>query len=148
MSKVVIFDLDGTICDCTHRLHLIKGEKKYYKKFHAECINDAPISSMLDLLDAMDDYNEIVYCTTRPDSSEELTREWLEENVFSYSHKSKILMRKSRDHRPDHVIKLENLKKAGLTPDKVLFIIEDRARVVEALRGAGYKVLQCAEGDY
>ena len=28
MSKAVIFDIDGTIADCTHRLHLIEGKSK------------------------------------------------------------------------------------------------------------------------
>ena len=114
MKKVVIFDLDGTICDCTHRLPLIQGKDRDYKKFHSACLKDKPIESMLDLLELLQTEYEIVYCTTRPYSSEKLTRSWLNRNVTGYCENDKILMRKSRDFRPDYIIKLENLKKAGL----------------------------------
>ena len=103
---------------------------------------------MIEMLNALYPRNEIIYCTTRPYSSEKLTREWLNNYVLSYKHSDKILMRDSDDHRKDHIIKPENLKKAGLTPDKVLFIVEDRSSVVKALREMGYKVLQVAEGNY
>ena len=148
MKKVVIFDLDGTICDCTHRLPLIQGKDRDYKTFHTECIKDKPIDNMLALLKALRSEYEIVYCAARPDSSQKFTRGWLYDNVSFYRNSDKLLMRKSTDHRPDYIIKLENLKKAGLIPDKVLFIVEDRNQVVEALRDAGYKVLQCDEGNY
>jgi len=150
MDKAVIFDLDGTICDCTHRLHLIQGENKDWEKFHDECINDEPIESMIDLLDTIviDGCNKVVFCTTRPDTTKDVTIEWISRNTAMFGCEVNILMRKSGDHRPDHVIKLENLENSGLTPEKVLFIVEDRKQVVVALRDAGYKVLQCAEGDY
>ena len=148
MKKVVIFDLDGTLADCTHRLPLIQGKDRDYVKFHSACLKDKPIESMLDLLELLQTEYEIVYCTTRPYSSEKLTREWLNNYIISYKHSDKILMRDSDDHRKDHIIKPENLKKAGLPPDKVLFIVEDRSSVVKALRERGYKVLQVAEGNY
>ena len=148
MNKVIIFDIDGTIADCTHRLYLIQGENKDWDMFHAKCISDRRINSMIEMLNALEPRNEIVYCTTRPDSSEKLTRSWLKRNVSGYCENDKILMRKSIDHRPDHIVKPLNLLKAGLPPDKVLFIVEDRSSVVKALRDAGYKVIQCDEGNY
>ena len=150
MDKAVIFDLDGTICDCTHRLHLIQGKNKDWEKFHDESINDEQIESMIDLLDTIivDGCNKVVFCTTRPDTTKDVAIEWISRNTAMFGDEVNILMRKSGDHRPDHVIKLENLEKAGLTPDKVSFIVEDRASVVKALRERGYKVLQCDEGNY
>lgn len=31
--KYIIFDIDGVLADCSHRLKYIKGEKKDYEKF-------------------------------------------------------------------------------------------------------------------
>jgi len=32
--KTVIFDLDGTLCDITHRLHFIEGDNKDWDGFY------------------------------------------------------------------------------------------------------------------
>jgi hypothetical protein len=37
---------------------------------------------------------------------------------------------------------------ADLPPAQVLFIVEDRAAVVEMWRAAGYVCLQCAPGEF
>ena len=145
----VIFDIDGTIADCSHRLHLITDKPKQWDKFHAECVNDKPIERILELLQAIrdDQDRKIVFITTRPYSSEDATRHWIKTHtglVSSYQ----IFMRKDGDYRPDDIIKLEILERENIKPEEVLFIVEDRKRVVDAYRKAGYTVLQCADGDY
>jgi hypothetical protein len=57
-------------------------------------------------------------------------------------------MRADDDDRDDVEVKVDMLEKAGLTPDKVLFIVEDRTKVVNKLRELGYVVLQCQGNDY
>lgn len=146
--KTVIFDIDGTICDCSHRLPLIYNEPKQWEKFHEECINDKPIESIIGLLSAVKFCSPIVFLTTRPESSRGLTCKWIEENIPQIFNDYQLLMRKTRDLRPDDIVKLETLERIGLTPDKVLFIVDDRNRVVKALRDKGYKVLQPQDGDY
>lgn len=32
--KYIVFDIDGMLADCSHRLKYIKGEKKDYDKFY------------------------------------------------------------------------------------------------------------------
>lgn len=32
--KYIVFDIDGVLADCSHRLKYIKGEKKDYDKFY------------------------------------------------------------------------------------------------------------------
>jgi hypothetical protein len=51
----IIMDIDGVVADCRHRLPLIGvngwkvAGKKCWDDFYAECVNDAPLQSGLDL---------------------------------------------------------------------------------------------------
>ena len=91
------------------------------------------------------DLHTLIIYTARPEKTRIATDKWLEENGIFYEN---LLMAKDNDNRHDVDIKLEMLRENDLTPDKVAFIVEDRTWVVEALRKAGYTVLQCADGDY
>ena len=148
----VIFDIDGTIADCTHRLHMIEGDKKEWEKFFFACVDDKPIYRILMLLDYLVTdvgSSNFIFCTSRPERTRKETVEWiLTHTGFRMLSKDKLLMRGDNDRRPDTIVKPELLEKAGLTPDKVLFIVEDRTKVVNKLRELGYTVLQCASGDY
>lgn len=145
----VIFDIDGTIADCSHRLHLIEGEKKEWEKFFFACVDDKPIKPILELLESIFGSCDIVFCTSRPERTRKETTDWIIENTgYRYLPKNELLMRSDNDRRPDTIVKPELLEKEGLTPDRVLFIVEDRTKVVKKWRELGYTVLQCADGDY
>ena len=45
-----IFDIDGTLADCSHRLHYISGENKDWDTFYKECVNDKPIMDVVEIL--------------------------------------------------------------------------------------------------
>ena len=34
--KYIVFDIDGVLADCSHRLHYIQGENKDYDKFYSD----------------------------------------------------------------------------------------------------------------
>ncbi len=53
-----------------------------------------------------------------------------------------LLMRSEGDRRPDKIIKLEMAERAGLTPDNVLCIFDDRQTVVDMWRANGFRVMQ------
>jgi hypothetical protein len=48
--------------------------------------------------------------------------------------------------RSDVKAKREMLR--GVDKDKILFVVEDRSRVVEMWRSEGLTCLQCAHGDF
>ena len=54
-NRIYVFDIDGTVADCTHRLSLIdkrihpKAKDRDYNRFFEELNNDAPIEYMVDL---------------------------------------------------------------------------------------------------
>ena len=148
MSKIIVFDIDGTIADCTHRLHHVKKDNPDWKAFFAECVNDIPIESMCDMSIVLSQYYDIVFCTGRSEECREQTEEWL----LKYVNANAVLMRKEGDYRPDHVVKKElleeYLKKQNLTKGHVVTIYEDRQSVVDMWRDNGYHVCQVAKGDF
>lgn len=148
MSKIIVFDIDGTIADCTHRLHHVKKDNPDWKSFFEECASDAPIESMCDMSIVLSQYYDIVFCTGRSEECREQTEEWL----FKYVNSNALLMRKEGDHRPDHVVKKElleeYLKLENLEKSSVITIYEDRQTVVDMWRDNGYHVCQVARGDF
>lgn len=152
MVKYVVVDLDGTVADCTHRLHFINGETKDWKGFYEACKDDKPIMSMIDMVRALNErYYNVIFLTGRSELDRNVTQEWLQaNNLWNYDD---LIMRPLEDHRHDSVVKLEMLNnyiRTNLNDDKeaIGFILEDRATVVKSFRDAGFKVLQVAEGDF
>ena len=68
---------------------------------------------------------------------------WLEEHDVNYH---ELLLRRDGDYRSDVVVKREML--ADLDKSKILFVVEDRSRVVEMWRSEGLVCLQCAPGEF
>ena len=152
MVKYVVVDLDGTVADCTHRLHFINGETKDWKGFFEACKDDKPIASMIDMVRALNErYYNVIFLTGRSELARNVTQEWLQaNNLWNYDD---LIMRPLEDYRQDSVVKLEMLNdyiRTNLNDDKeaIGFILEDRATVVKSFRDAGFKVLQVAEGDF
>ena len=153
-KEAIIFDLDGTIANISHRVHYLKdyenpdgswNKKANWSKFHNSISEDIvvePIKFMLNHL--YSNFIDIIILTGRNDSVKKNTVKWLRDNEVSYDH---LIMRPKNDHRSDTVFKLEQLKKLE-KKFKIHFIVEDRNRVVKMWRDEGYICLQCKEVDY
>ena len=147
MKKIIIVDIDGTIADCSHRLHYIQGAKKYFTKFYSEVINDTPIPDTLQLVEELYSLgNRIVFCTGRSEEWRIDTERWL--RSYFAPRGFTLFMRKEQDYRPDYVVKLELMRNAGICPESTLLVLEDRDSVVKAWRHAGYRCHQVCNGNY
>ena len=106
---LVLFDIDGVLADCSHRLHYLKD--KNYDAFYSrkEMLNDKPIQSGIDLYNYFEDspFNEIMLVTGRPYRTLETTKEWLKKNGVN---NGIILMRKDKDYRPSGEVKVQRIK--------------------------------------
>lgn len=146
MKKLYVFDLDGTIANLEHRLHLIEGPLKDWNTFSELCDKDEPITWIIDLVKAIDAYlleeDVILILSARIETVREKTIAWLEKHGVPFN---ELFMRKDGDYRPDFIIKEEMLRYfLDFNPDlQVQFIVEDRQSVVDMWRDKGYKVLQC-----
>lgn len=140
--KYIIFDIDGVLADCSHRLKYIKGEKKDYDKFYSydEVLKDKVIEGgkqaleslraleSLELaLDSME-YVDIAFVSARNEKCREATADWVASN-FDGSY-DRILMRSKNDWRPAHQVK-EDLIKKHIGFENVLFAFDDDDKINE-----------------
>jgi hypothetical protein len=143
MKDVVVFDLDGTIADITHRLHFVQTPKPRWDKFFAECINDKPNKWCHDLAACMAATgHQIVVVSARSRIVLNETEEWFKKYWSDVPHQLNLI-RAVNDTSPDHGIKQAWLDSSGLK-DRILFVVDDRTRVVEMWRSNGLTCLQCA----
>lgn len=138
----ILADLDGTLCDVSLRLdHALA---RAWDQFHAVAADSAPLPAA-ELLRQMDFLYRFVYVTGRPEAYYLATRDWL--NKYRLP-QGPLLMRPTGDWRSDHELKPLLAQQHGFTPDRVLFVLDDREAVVDAWRAAGYLCLQPARGAY
>ena len=142
----VIFDIDGTLADIDHLLPLWETDREQFYARLGEAKVIQPIKKMFDLLRWTGFKVSLTIYTARPEKTRITSCVWCQEHGIFYD--DQLLMRADDDDRDDVEVKVDMLEKAGLTPDKVLFIVEDRTKVVNKLRELGYVVLQCQGNDY
>jgi hypothetical protein len=143
-KELVIFDIDGTLADVSERIHHLKKTPKDWKSFFQGMARDKAIRAMVRLCNVL--YASgiaIVLCSGRTERHRPETVRWLKQQGVKYH---KLLLRRDGDHRSDVVVKRDML--AGLDKSKILFVVEDRRRVVEMWRSEGLVCLQCAPGEF
>ena len=145
MRPVYVFDLDGTLADCSHRLHFIEKQPKDWTGFFAACAEDKPIEHMVGLAaDLFEGGYQIVFVSGRSDECRDDTERWLER----YLELAPLYMRKAGDYRADDIIKIELLAQLRADGYEPIMVFDDRKRVVDAWRSAGVPCAQVAPGDF
>ena len=147
------FDLDGTLADCTHRLHHIirapgDDRPKDWRALFAAVGGDTPIMPMVEIVRALYASGHcIIIVTGRSDECRANTHAWLNKHL-NLRGRLPLYMRRAGDHRNDDIVKPELFREAERDGYRIVQAFEDRSRVVDALRAAGYAVAQVAEGRF
>jgi hypothetical protein len=143
-DEFVIFDIDGTLADVSERIHHLKKKPKNWDAFFQGMAQDKAIHSMIRLCNLLYDSGiQIVLCSGRNEGYRSETITWLAQQGVKYHD---LLLRKDKDRRSDTIVKREML--ATIDKSKILFVVEDRSRVVEMWRSEGLVCLQCAPGEF
>lgn len=145
MKPAVIFDIDGTLADNSHRVHYIQGTPKNWHAYNANMHLDEPIEPTCRLLRACATRYDIILMTGREDQYQGVTEDWLREQWLPFMC---LFMRPTGHHGPDHHMKLGWLARARSEGYEPFMVVEDRSQVVAMWRAAGLVCLQCAEGNY
>lgn len=147
----VIFDLDGTLANCEHRMHHIAefdldcghAGKIDWEAFYRACVHDTPMRATINTM--------IAFCATgcrveiwtgRSDLVRDETVAWLNQHGVP---RCFMRMRPHGDHQPDINLKRTWLQELGRTPD---LVFEDRTRVVAMWRAHGIPCFQVDSGDF
>jgi FMN phosphatase YigB (HAD superfamily) len=141
----VIFDLDGTLADVTHRLHHIKKEKPDWDSFNKDCVGDSVKPSIAYLLKVMKFVgHKIAIFSGRMATVELETKSWLALNGIEYDI---LAMRAEENYESDVTLK-KGMYEKYLSDKEVVFCVDDRDKVVALWRSLGLTCLQCQKGDY
>lgn len=133
--KAIIFDIDGTIADCRHRLKYLPNYGRFFDAMKDDTVIE-PVANLFRILNESE--VKLLAVTGRPDSHVGDTLEWLAYNDLV---PWKIYMRQEGDYRADDIIK-DEIRQAIEQEYEIQLIIDDRPRVVNMWRRAGYTCLQ------
>lgn len=144
MRDVVIVDLDGTLSDGRHRLHLLPKVDLHltesWSEFNRASVDDTPIQDTIDVINALAEQYEIVILTGRSDEVAGETDDWLYRHGVHYDH---LIMRRRSDNRKDTIIKREVLEDIGL--ERILCAFDDSPQVIRMMRDIGITVYAVTE---
>lgn len=140
--KYIVFDIDGVLADCSHRLKYIQGEDKDYDKFYSydEILKDNPILNLDKILFniqcAESSDIDIRFITARNIKSITATAEWLEKYFSIMVEEGDILMRPEKDWRPAYQVK-EDLIEKHIGFENILFAFDDDEQANEMYKKHG-----------
>lgn len=162
-EKIVIFDLDGTLADDRQRNHYLHprhygpctihygpdgicdcGAKRDWTSYFAEASNDIPKRNVIQVCKDLARWHKLYIYSGRSESTADVTRRWLRNNDIHYD---KLRLRGIDDRTDDHILKLKWVEEDKISQD-IICIFEDRQRVVDAWRAAGYTCFQVAPGNF
>lgn len=147
MKSALIIDLDGTLCNVSHRVHFVKESPPNWPAFFDACVDDVPSEAIVALYDmARDVGHAILFVSGRPETHRQHTEAWLTRHGLD-GYKL-LLMRPAGDYRQDALVKRELYEAHIAGRYEVLFVVDDRASVVKMWRELGLTCLQCAEGEF
>jgi hypothetical protein len=141
----VIMDLDGTLANADHRLHLLPQNGGSWRAFFEAAEADTPIHEIVMVNNLLCNELPVFIVTGRSAVDEAMTVAWLRQHGVSYD---KLYMRGADDRREDWAVKreiLEEIRASGFEP---ILAFEDRKKVVAMWREEGVRCLQVCEGDY
>lgn len=135
LRPAITVDLDGTLAHMT-------GRNPYDESRYHEDDIDVPLREIVNTL--AETFKVIIF-TGRSSEYRAACEEWLYKHGVRYD---VLLMRAEGDKRKDHVIKTEIFRDEIAPYYRHVIHIDDRDRVVDALRDIGVKVLQAQRGDF
>lgn len=153
-----VFDVDGTLANCDHRMHYIKpnpshdpvtGRKipRRFDLFHNACVDDTVIQPVADIYRRLvaDPNTKVVLLTGRPMSVRYYTQDWFTRNGLD-GYDGLYTKPSGQDMMPD--VESKRLAADRIERDfgmPISMVFEDRARVVAMWRARGNFVFDVAQ---
>lgn len=160
MSKLYIFDLDGTLANIEHRRYILenKNNSSRWDDFYNACWMDTPNQPVIDLFEMLlAAGHRVVIFSGRSNIVRLKTENWLIDNIkFPFNSKANIYeyfysnlwMRASADYTPDEILKKQWLDMLLQDGDKVTAVFDDRDKVVKMWRDNNIPCFQVNYGNF
>ena len=149
MSDYVIFDVDGTLMDITHRRKFVQSSPKDWDSFNdpKNVEKDTPIEEVFELARLLSERNYIVISSGRKKKLSDITMKQIRDQGLDVE---LFLFRSDTDFRPDYELKRDHLQKMILhfNDDFPRMAFDDRDSVVDMWRENGIKTFQPERGNF
>lgn len=147
MTKIILFDVDGTLANISHRRSSLDGSKPDWKLFNSLMGEDKPNGPIVELYKTLweTQHYQLILVSGRSENQRSVTEQWLVWNEIPFD---QLLMRSEGDFRPDVEIKREFLEEIRQSKNEILLAVDDRQSVVAMWRENGITCLQCDVGDF
>ena len=154
---MIIFDLDGTLADNSHRQHLVQNKTRArawtqdWDAFYQACHLDLPTLWCRVMGSLWANGHDIQIWSGRSDIVRLKTELWLLEHVYKPRNivgRAPLRMRAEGDYTPDDRLKELWLLKELDGGATVEGVFDDRAKVVAMWRSHGIPCAQVAPGDF
>lgn len=147
--ECIIFDIDGTLANCDHRIHWVRSKPKNWPAFSRAMKDDTPNWDIIWLLQSVWMAGAtILIASGRSEDDRAVTEKWLNEVAKIPDKYTKLYMRASKDYRSDDIVKSEILDQMRTDGYNPTMAIDDRQQVVDMWRRRGLRCLQVAPGDF
>lgn len=153
LRPLYIFDIDGTLALCDHRIHLLenKEDKKCWDNFFLACVDDEPNLSILSILNTLSVTSDIYFWTGRSELVKQQTIDWLNKHTFLEKDyiENNLKMNTDGARIKNHVLKQEWY--FALPEDdkkRLVSVFDDCNDVVQMWRNLNVTCCQVALSDY
>jgi predicted secreted acid phosphatase len=138
-----VFDLDGTLCDVSHRRQWVATNPKNWDAWNAGISEDKPNMPVLTVLHRLSNVYDIVLVSGRGSEYRQPTIDWLRKHGVHFSN---LYMRAEGDFRPDDEVKAE-LADQVEKDYRIEGVFDDRKKVVDMWIKRGLFVFDVAQGN-
>jgi len=142
----IIFDIDGTLMDISHRKQFVEQRPKDWNSFRAATPNDKPNLDVFAIALALQKAgHNIIIASGRNESQREITVKQLDRQGLIFVD---MFLRADKNFIHDVELKrgmLQKMKEKGLNPE---IVFDDRSSVVQMWRDEGLRAVQVAPGDF
>lgn len=148
MKNIIVFDIDGTLADISHRQGYVRQKPKRWDLFNRTMDKDSPHDDVIWLFKVLQERDDtiMIVASGRGTENRPETEEWLAKHGIVYE---KLYMRPVRDHRRDSIIKLEILEQIKAEYGVPFMVFDDRDQVVhETWRFSNIRCMQVADGEF
>jgi len=153
-KPLYIFDIDGTVADIGHRLHILERDsKEKWRDFYAACDKDRANVNVIYTMERLRFSGaEIWFFSGRSAEVRDKTVAWLANNTSFMTHELDggiLTMRDTGDYTADDELKKSWLD-SMLIEDRrrLVAAFDDRDRVVQMWRKCGVTCFQVANGSF
>jgi hypothetical protein len=156
-TKVVLWDLDSTIANTTHRQHMIPAIKEHAKggptweDYSMACVDDTPVEGTVALVRLLDFLSSPAIpfwqygVSGRSESARGRTLEWFDKHGVPLDG---LHLRPDGDHTPNGKYKVGVINKLRDSGKDVLLFVEDWKETGEYIREKTGVPVLLVQGDY